>query len=116
MLPLQILCSQAVSTYDLRFLDIFVGWPGRSHDSRVFHQNPLYLTLPARLRHRRARDLMDTFHIVADSAFPCSPQVLTPFRRPRNRDLNVVEKKYNTHLSSKRNVRFPIFGQISCPE
>ena len=24
----------AIVTYNLSFLDIFVGWPGRSHDSR----------------------------------------------------------------------------------
>ena len=94
--------SQAVATYDLRFLDIFAGWPGRSHDARVFRMNPLYRTLPGRLRHRQVNHLSETYHILGDSAFPLSPQVMTPFRNWNN--LNLVERKYNRNLSSKRNV------------
>ena len=94
---------QAVATYDLRFLDVFAGWPGRSHDARVFANNPLFHTLPDRLR-RNAGRLIDTYHIVADSAFPLSPQVITPFKRIRHQDLNDVERRFNRNLSSKRNV------------
>ena len=97
---------QAVATYDLRFLDIFAGWPGRSHDARVFRSNPLYNTLPGHLRHRQIPRLFETYHIVGDSAFPLSPHLLTPFRNWNN--LNAVERKYNRNLSSKRNVRFII--------
>ena len=101
------LCSsifQAVCCYDLRFMDIFVGWPGRSHDSRVFRNNPLFRTLPDRLRKVPEGRLSQSFHIVGDSAFPLSAQVLTPFKRPPHGDLNAVQKKFNKHLSSKRNV------------
>ena len=94
---------QAVATYDMRFIDIFAGWPGSSHDSRVFSNNPLYRTLPDRLRTGPGR-LIDSYHIVADSAFPLKPEVLTPFKNARAAPLNDVQKKYNTHLSSKRNV------------
>ena len=93
---------KAVATYDLRFLDIFAGWPGRSHDSRVFTNNPLYVTLPGYLRHRQIHRLSETYHIVGDSAFPLSPQLLTPFQNWNN--LNCVQRKYNRNLSSKRNV------------
>ena len=95
---------QGVATYDMRFVDVFAGWPGISHDARVFRNNPLYRTLPHRLRHRNVNRLAETFHIVGDSAFPLSPQVLTPFKRRRGHALNDVQKKYNTHLASKRNV------------
>ena len=94
----------------MRFLDIFTGWPGISHDSRVFRNNPLFNTLPDRLRHRAVARLSESYHIVGDSAFPLSPQMLTPFRNLRRNPLNDVQKKYNTHLSSKRNVSlFEIF-------
>ena len=95
---------QAVAGYDLRFLDIFTGFPGRAHDANVFRHNPLYRHLPERLRTRPMGRLVETYHIVGDSAFPLSPQVLTPYKKPVNGDLNVVQKKYNKHLSSKRNV------------
>ena len=95
---------QAVATYDLRFLDIFVGWPGRSHDAKVFRNNPLYLTLPARLRAAVNARLIETYHILGDGAYPLNAQVLTPFKKPPGRDLNAAQKKFNKHLSSKRNV------------
>ena len=95
---------QAVATYDLRFLDIFVGWPGRSHDAKVFKNNPLFRTLPALLQQPNGR-LIETYHIVADGAYPLSPQVMTTFKKPPNGNLTQVERTYNTHLSSKRNVR-----------
>ena len=94
---------QAVATYDLRFLDIFAGWPGRSHDARVFRMNPLFQTLPGRLRHRQVHRLSESYHILGDSAFPLRPEILTPFRNWNN--LNAVERKYNRNLSSKRSVR-----------
>ena len=96
---------QAVATYDMRFLDVFAGWPGRSHDSRVFRHNPLYQTLPDRLRKNPEGRLIESYHILGDSAFPVSPQVITPFKCLPNQDLNAVQKKFNRHLSSKRNVR-----------
>ena len=95
-----------VATYDLHFLDIFVGWPGRSHDAKVFRNNPLYRSLPGRLHTGQNQHLIETYHIVADAAYALSPQVLTPFRKPINRELNEVETMFNSHLSSKRNVRF----------
>ena len=103
---------QAVATYDLRFLDIFAGWPGRSHDARVFRMNPLFRTLPGRLRHRQVNRLSETYHILGDSAFPLSPQLLTPFRNWNT--LNVVQRKYNRNLSSKRNVSSEWFINIFC--
>ena len=85
-------------------MDIFVGWPGRSHDARVFRNNPLYLSLPDRLKKQPEGRLVETYHIVGDSAFPLSPQLITPFKRSPHQDLNAVQRKFNKHLSSKRNV------------
>ena len=104
------LVFQAVATYDLRFLDVFVGWPGRSHDARVFVNNPLYRSLPGRLRHRQINRLSETYHIVGDSAIPLSSHVFTPYRNWNN--LNVVQRKYNRNLSSKRNVRVPMLWML----
>ena len=98
---------QAVATYDLRFLDIFVGWPGRSHDAKVYRNNPLYRTLPARLRRPPGR-LVKSYHQVGDSAYPLTPQLMTPYRNLPNAPLNRAQKKFNQHLSSKRNVTMAI--------
>ena len=77
---------------DMRFSHIFVGWPGRSHDARVFKNNPLYRTLPSRLRAIPLPRLAEMYHNLADSAFPLSPQVMTSIRKPINRDSNYVER------------------------
>ena len=87
----------------MRFIDIFAGWPGVSHDSRVFRNNPLFNTLPDRLRTNPGQ-LIDTYHIVGHSAFPVKPEIMTPFKNARQRPLNDVEKKFNANVSSKRNV------------
>ena len=91
----------------MRILDIFADFPGRSHDAYVFRNNPVYQTLPDRLRGPNMPPLIETYHIVGDSAFPLSPQVMTPFKR-HGQDLNRVQWKFNRNLSSKRNVRSSI--------
>ena len=65
----------AVAIYDMTFIDIFAGWPGVSHDSRGFMNNPLFNTLPDRLRTNLGW-LIDTYHIVGDSAFPLKPEII----------------------------------------
>jgi hypothetical protein len=35
------LIVQAVATPSLMFTDLFIGWPGSTHDSRVFRNSPL---------------------------------------------------------------------------
>jgi len=35
---------QAVVREDMRFTNIYVGWPGKVHDAKVFRNSPLYTT------------------------------------------------------------------------
>ena len=88
---------QAVATYDMCFIHIFVGLPCRSHDARVFKNNPLYRTLPSRLRTILLPTLAETYHILADIAFPLSPQVMTSIKNPRISDFSHVERKHMLH-------------------
>ena len=81
----------------MRSSDIFVGWPGRSHDARVFKNNPLYRTLPSRLRAIPLPRLAETYHILGDSAFHLSAQVMTSIKKPRNRGLSHVERNHMLH-------------------
>lgn len=51
---------KAVPTWDLKFIDVSVGWPGSMHDSRIYINSSLSQAICARLE--------DTdFHILGDT-------------------------------------------------
>jgi hypothetical protein len=82
---------QAVVREDLRFTDVFTGYPGKVHDARVFRESPLYQSGQARC---------DNGHILGDAAYPNIPWLLTPFRD--NGFLTDAEKRYNKTQSAIR--------------
>ena len=57
------------------------------------------------------RRLDETFHIIGDSAYPLSNYLITPYR-VRKQNMSVQEKKFNTHLASKRAVIERAFGLL----
>ena len=92
---------QGICDANKAFTDVFVGWPGRAHDSMVWKNSPIKQELP-QLLHVTGRTLINTYHIVADSAYPCTNNVMTAFKAYGNR-LGEDRKKFNRNLSSKRN-------------
>lgn len=64
---------QVVSTWNLKFLDVSVGWPGSMHDGRIFRNSSLSTAI-------RLKFADSDHHIIADTAYRLLPQVLTPFR------------------------------------
>lgn len=77
---------QGICDDNLKFIDIFIGYTGRSHDGRIFRESPIYT---------RLNDLvLPEYHILGDSAYPLSKFVLTPFRDNGLLDENKI--KYNT--------------------
>ena len=92
---------QGISNANKTFLDVFVGWPGRAHDAMVWKNSPIKEDLP-KLLHIPGHTSVNTYHIVADSAYPCTNEVMTAFKSIGAR-LADEKKKFNQHLSSKRN-------------
>ena len=86
------------------------SWPGRAHDARVFAQSPVAEDL-ADLCYIEDRRLDETFHIIGDSAYPLSNYLITPYR-VRRQNMTVQQKKFNTHLASKRAVIERAFGLL----
>lgn len=82
---------QAVCGPDLKFLDVFCGYPGSVHDARVYRNSPLF---------QEVQILPPKFHILGDSAYPMSINLMTPYRD--NGHLTLEEKKYNSAHSSTR--------------
>lgn len=92
---------QAVCDHELAIRDIFIGYPGSVHDSRVFRNSPLCATL---------EDKCQNYYILGDSGYPCMRHLLTPYKDRGN--LTQIEKNYNLKLSSSRCVIEHCFGLL----
>jgi hypothetical protein len=82
---------QGVCDSGLNFLDVFCAYPGSVHDARVYRNSPLFEVL---------KTLPASYHLLGDSAYPMSTNLLTPFRD--NGHLTLEEKRYNTLHSATR--------------
>ncbi|KAK5647668.1 hypothetical protein RI129_002560 [Pyrocoelia pectoralis] len=88
---------QGVCNDKKQFIDIFVGMPGRVHDSRVFRTSPLYNTLTGVAPPITAHE-----HLLGDAAYPLLPFLLKPYRD--NGHLTNAQTTFNTRLSSVRSM------------
>ncbi|XP_018307726.1 putative nuclease HARBI1 [Mycetomoellerius zeteki] len=86
---------QGVCDHKGRFIDIFVGLPGRMHDARVFRQSEIF----QRLKHHL---LPPDRHIIGDAAYPLLVNLLTPYRDTGH--LTRTQIIYNTNLSTIRSM------------
>ena len=87
----------------MKFLDIFAGWPGSVHDARVYRNSPVN-------EYFSNGHLADNLHIVGDSAYPLSMNMMVPYRD--NGHLTDIQKKYNKHHSTSRIAIERAFGLL----
>ena len=104
-----IICSLVISICKDKIC-FYYRWPGRAHDSHVWHKSPLYEELPDLCYYVEGLCIDETFHLIGDSAYPLSNYLLVPFKKQNN--LTDKEKKFNTHLASKRSVIEHAFGLL----
>ena len=88
---------QAVADSEYKFIDVFVGWPGKSHDSRCFSNSPLF----AKLENEDMN--IGNSVILGDSAYPLKTYLMTPFK---NTSPATQKSRYNIALSKARQVSF----------
>ncbi|CAH1980166.1 unnamed protein product [Acanthoscelides obtectus] len=91
--------AQIVCDHKRRIRDIFLGFPGSVHDSRVFSASPLGDHLA---------EMCGQYHLLGDSAYPCLVNLLTPFRD--NGHLTRRQKNYNYLLATNRYIIEHCFG------
>ncbi|KAL1491048.1 hypothetical protein ABEB36_011704 [Hypothenemus hampei] len=91
--------AQVVCDHKRRIRDIFVGYPGSVHDSRVLRTSPLHETLP-----EKCGDL----YVLGDSGYPCLKNLLTPFKD--NGHLTRRQINYNYVHSRNRYIIEHCFG------
>ncbi|CAH1990700.1 unnamed protein product [Acanthoscelides obtectus] len=92
---------QAVCDHQRRFKDLFVGYPGSVHDSRVFRTSPLSQTLEQKC---------GTYFILGDSGYPLQKNLLTPYKDRGT--LTQQQINYNIKLSKNRCIIEHSFGML----
>lgn len=78
-----------------KFLDAFVGYPGRCHDAAVWRNSPLKKAIDS----GRVKFPVE-YHLLGDSAYPLEMNLMIPYKD--NGFLTLQQKNYNTILSSTR--------------
>ncbi|KAK0139039.1 Protein ALP1-like [Merluccius polli] len=94
---------QAVCDHQGRFVDVYVGWPGSVHDSRVLRHSPLY---------RQVVYPPPGHFILADGGYPCLQHplpLITPYKRPLQ---GVGPQRFNGHHSRARSIIERAFGMM----
>lgn len=85
---------QAVGDYNRYIRHIVIGWPGSSHDARIFNESKL-ATNPDEF-------LSGMEWLAGDSAYTLSTRLLTPFRSSSRTLTPLQRAKFNKFFSSKR--------------
>ncbi|XP_074857124.1 2-Hydroxyacid oxidase 2 isoform X5 [Carettochelys insculpta] len=95
-----------------RFQDIYVCWPGSTHDARVFRNSGLCRRLEAGTYiPQREIPLGDTtmpFCIIADAAYPLRPWLMHPYTG----HLSASQERFNERLNHVRQVVECSFGRL----
>ena len=86
---------------DRSFIDIFVGYPGRVHDARVFGASKLY---------SQGAQMCGKHVLLGDSAYPLLGYLLTPFKE--NQIISGAMRRYNTVHSVARTTIEQAFGLL----
>ena len=97
-----------------RFIDVYVGWPGRVHDARVFANSSLYQRgqtnslLSSQPKSIAGRDI--PLVILGDPAYPLLTWLMKAF--PNNGHLSQQQKTFNYRLSRARVVVEHCYGRL----
>lgn len=94
--------AQIVCDNQKKIRDIFVGYPGSVHDSRVYRTSPLSQTL--------AEKCGNDYFILGDSGYPCERHLITPFKNHGN--LTRAQIEFNSRLSGNRYIVEHCFGHL----
>jgi hypothetical protein len=96
---------QAVIDSYGKFIDIFVGYPGSTHDSRIFRNSPLNHTLSS-----SSSIIPSNAYILGDAGYPCQNWLITPYRD--NGRLTQKQTYFNVKHSQTRISVEQAFGKL----
>ncbi|XP_075053822.1 uncharacterized protein LOC142139861 [Mixophyes fleayi] len=109
---------QAVVDHNYCFTDVFIGWPGHSHDARVLANSDLYQIAEERqdgwLFPREKSTFVDgveiPVHIIGDAAYPLRRWLMKGFTQQHH--LSQEQIRFTHTLSSARMVVENAFGRL----
>ena len=100
---------QAVVDSNKRFLDLFLGMPGSTNDSRMLRRSSLHhLAMHGNLFDRVNGDDGFSPFLIGDSGYPLLPWLMVPHRGPGQ--LSLAEELFNRRLRRGRCVVENAFG------
>ena len=97
---------QAVCDHNLMFTNVYAGWPGSTHDGRVFRNSPLH---DVATNNRQALFQGNTY-IIGDSAYAIRSWLLATLKD--NGNLTPVQRNFSRRLSKARVVIERAFGLL----
>ena len=105
---------QAIVDYQGLFIDVYIGWPGKVHDARVFVNSSFYKgmingTLFPQ-RNRVIRGVKVPLQILGDPAYPALSWLMKPY--PEHAGMTEQMKHYNYRQSRARIVVENSFGRL----
>ena len=109
------LILQGTVDYRGHFIDVYVGWPGRVHDARVFSNSSLYqrgqngTLFPDWKKEICGKDI--PIVMLGDPAYPLLPWMMKAY--PNNGRLSNDQKQYNYRLSKARVVVEHSYGRVA---
>ncbi|XP_059374201.1 uncharacterized protein LOC132111046 [Carassius carassius] len=108
---------QAVVDHNFCFTDVYVGWPGRTHDARVLSNSPIFQMaeenggyLFPRENSRIVNGVEVPVHLIGDAAYPLKNWLMKSFTN--HHALTPQQRLYNYRLSSARMVVKNAFGRL----
>ncbi|XP_026088488.1 protein ALP1-like [Carassius auratus] len=108
---------QAFVDHNVCFTDVYVGWPGRTHDARVLANSPIYQMAEAQDGYLFPREKSMVvngeevpIHLIGDATYPLKKWLMKGF--PNHQNLTLNQSHYNFCLSSARMVVENAFGRL----
>ena len=104
----------AICNANYEFYSCFCGMSGRNHDSRVFKNSQAYKELTTEnaipVSTRVINGVMIPYHILADSAFAQSPNLIAPY--PQRDTASAQDRIFNKRHSRARRTIENAFGRL----
>ena len=106
---------QGLVDHSYHFLDVYVGWPGNVHDTRVFAHSSLYTSLAGSellpsTKMITLNGVNVPLFIIGDSAYPLETWLMKPFSQ--NVAVTPQHRTYNYRISRARIVVENAFGRL----